>query len=134
MKSKLASILAAAKKRNSKVGSEGRSNKSRGEKSDSDAIDRMADLKVSNPLFVGAKKLTDHSFIRHVKAESQCHPKTPFNGKGKSIFFGKDQSVLKLTEENDTPLRQNTLVLKNNLIRAAPLIEVDDSDPNNFLR
>lgn len=94
----------------------------------------MADLKVSNPLFVGAKKLTDHSFIRHVKAESQCHPKTPFNGKGKSIFFNKDQAVLKLTEENDTPLRQNTFVLGNNLIRVEPLIEVEDSDPNNFLR
>jgi len=49
-------------------GSDGRS--AHADHSDSDQIDRLADLKVSNPLFVGASKLTDHSFIRHVKAES----------------------------------------------------------------
>ena len=68
--------------------------RSRDERSDSDAIDRMADLKVSNPLFVGASKMTNHSFIRHLKAESQCHPKTPFHGTVKKrIFFPQDDLI-----------------------------------------
>jgi hypothetical protein len=71
MKSKLANMLTSSKRKNSKVlSTDGVGTKSRGEKSDSDAIDRLADQKVSNPLFVGASKLKDHSFIRHVKAES----------------------------------------------------------------
>ena len=86
MKAKLANILggnagggAIAKKKS--AGSRGSSDqgwnsgpKSR-DRSDSDVIDKMADLKVSNPLFVGASKISNHSFIRYVKAESQCHPK-----------------------------------------------------------
>ena len=63
-------MLASTKRKNSKVSTDGIGARSRGDKSDSDAIDRLADQKVSNPLFVGASKLTDHSFIRHVKAES----------------------------------------------------------------
>ena len=36
---------------------------------DSGNIERQADMKVSNPHFVGDSKLSRHSFIRHVEAE-----------------------------------------------------------------
>jgi len=96
MKAKLASLLGGSKK--SKQASQETTTKgagsvgSKGERSDSDVIDRMADLKVSNPLFIGDSKLTNHSFIRHVKAESQCHPKTPFHGKGQGFFFAQNMA------------------------------------------
>ena len=70
------SILGGGSKKKSKSskggGSEG--GRKRSERSDSDIIDRKADLKVSNPHFVGEFKLANRSFIRYVKAESQCHP------------------------------------------------------------
>ena len=84
MKTKLANMLGGGTKKKSQAshertnsrGSSDHKNPSR-DRSDSDVIDKMADLKVSNPLFVGASKISNHSFIRYVKAESQCHPKTP---------------------------------------------------------
>ena len=83
MKAKLASILGGGskKKSNSKKnskngGSEG--GYKRSDRSDSDIIDRKADLKVSNPHFVGEFKLANRSFIRYVKAESQSHQKASF--------------------------------------------------------
>ena len=64
-------------KKNSKTGgSEG--GLKRSDRSDSDIIDRKADLKVSNPHFVGEFKLANRSFIRYVKAESQSHVKASF--------------------------------------------------------
>ena len=80
MKTKLANILGTGNKLKSHASRE-RTN-SRGssdhgfftqpnrDRSDSDVIDKMADLKVSNPLFVGASKISNHSFIRYIKAES----------------------------------------------------------------
>ena len=86
MKSKLANMLGAAGAAGKKLsknsrggdtsskGSSDHKQKSR-DRSDSDVIDRMADLKQSNPLFVGSSKISNHSFIRYVKAESQSHQK-----------------------------------------------------------
>lgn len=74
MKNKLATMLGASGKKKSqpsheRTNSRGGSSDHR-DRCDSDVIDKMADLKVSNPLFVGASKISKHSFIRYVKAES----------------------------------------------------------------
>ena len=76
MKNKLATMLGAGNKKKSQASHDSRGGSSdHRDRSESDVIDKMADLKVSNPLFVGASKISNHSFIRYVKAESQCHPK-----------------------------------------------------------
>lgn len=95
----------------------------------------MADLKVSNPTFVINQKLTKKSFIRHVKAESQCHPKTPFN-KGQGFFFGNQKSsekpsTAKSIEENKDDEGTTT---HHKLISLRKMSQDSDENSNNFLR
>ena len=90
VKAKLASLLGGSKKSKTTsfdAASKGSGSEKSRDRSDSETIGEMADIKVSNPTFVVNQKLTKRSFIRHVKAESQCHPHTPFN-KAKNFFFG----------------------------------------------
>ena len=92
---------------------------------------------MSNPLFVGDSKLSNHSFIRHVKAESLAQPKTPF-GEGsasKRFFKAKDGSSNTSDGHNNTYKAPKLPELSmNKFISLRKLSQDSDENQPSFLK